>query len=135
MDVSKPKILDISIDTSDPEKSTLEVLKHVKPEWNEDGIIIEVRNTLLYIDPSKLAKVTPLLLFFTLYFRALHCFRGRGNSTVVRVSVYQAGDPSSRPPSSACVRKVEFYHCAIDPLPPVPTTWLKKGGQCVIMSM
>ena len=53
--------------------------------------------------------------------------RGRGNSTVVSVSVYQAGDPGSRPAQSACYRKVEFYHCAIDLLPPVPTTGSKKA--------
>ena len=39
---------------------------------------------------------------------------GWGNSTVISVSVYQAGDPSSPPPRSACYRKVEFYHCVID---------------------
>ena len=49
---------------------------------------------------------------------------GRGNSTVVSVSVYQAGDLGSRPPRSACVtvRKVEFYRCVIHSFPPVPTT-------------
>ena len=52
---------------------------------------------------------------------------GRGNSTVVSVSVYQAGDPGSHPPRSACHRKVEFYHRAIDLLPPVPTTGSKKA--------
>ena len=48
--------------------------------------------------------------------------RGRGKSTVVSVSVFQAGDPGSRPPRSACHRKVEFYHCVIHSFPPVPTT-------------
>ena len=57
---------------------------------------------------------------------------GRGNSTVVRVSVNQAGDPSSRPPRSVCVRKVEFYHCAIDLLPPVPTTGSKKAVHVIL---
>ena len=52
---------------------------------------------------------------------------GRGNSTVVSVSVYQAGDPGSRPPRSACHRKVEFYHCVIGLLPPVPKTGSKKA--------
>ena len=46
----------------------------------------------------------------------------RGNSTVVSVSVYQAGGPGSLPALSACYRKVECYHCFIDWLPPVPTT-------------
>ena len=32
-------------------------------------------------------------------------------------------------------RKVELYHCAIDSLPPVPTTGLKKDRPCVIMSV
>ena len=32
-----------------------------------------------------------------------------------------------RAPRSACIRKVEFYHCAIDLLPPVPTTGSKKA--------
>ena len=53
--------------------------------------------------------------------------RGRGNSTVVRVSVYQAGGPGSLPARSACHRRVEFYHCVIDPIPPVPTTGSKKA--------
>ena len=35
--------------------------------------------------------------------------RGRGNSTVVSVSVCQAGRPGSRQAQSACFRKVEFY--------------------------
>ena len=52
---------------------------------------------------------------------------GRGNSTAVSFSVYQAGDPGSRTPRSICVRKVEFYHCAIDLLPPVPTTGSKTA--------
>ena len=52
---------------------------------------------------------------------------GRGNSTVVSISVYQAGDLGSRPPRSACHRKVELYHCVIDLLPPVPTTGSKKA--------
>ena len=47
---------------------------------------------------------------------------GRGNSTVVRVSVYQVGGPGLLPARSACHRKVEFYHCVIDSLPQVPTT-------------
>ena len=53
-----------------------------------------------------------------------HCSAvgGWGNSTVVSISVYQAGEPGSRPARSACYRKVEFYHCAIYLLPPVPTT-------------
>ena len=56
-----------------------------------------------------------------------HDIRGRGNSTVVRVSVYQAGDLGSRPPRTACYRKVELYHCVIDSLPPVLTTGSKKA--------
>ena len=52
---------------------------------------------------------------------------GRGNSTVVSVSVYQAGSPGSLPARSACHRKVEFYHCVIDSLPPVPMTGKKKA--------
>ena len=53
--------------------------------------------------------------------------KGRGNSTVVSVSVYQAGDPGSRPPRSTCHRKVEFYHCVTDSLPPVLTAGSKKA--------
>ena len=53
---------------------------------------------------------------------------GRGNSTVVSVSVCQAGCPGSRLARSACFRKVEFYQCAID-------DWFNKGRPCVIMSM
>ena len=45
---------------------------------------------------------------------------GRGNSTVVNVSVYEAGGPGSRPARSACHRKVEFYHYVIYSFPPVP---------------
>ena len=52
---------------------------------------------------------------------------GRGNSTVVSVSVYQAGGPGSLPAQSACFRKVEFYHCAVNTFPPVPTTGSKKA--------
>ena len=54
-------------------------------------------------------------------------FHFRGNSTVVSVSVYQAGDPGSRPAWSACVRKVEFYHCVTHSFPPVSTTGSKKA--------
>ena len=46
---------------------------------------------------------------------------GRGNSTVVSVSVYEAGGPGSLPAGSACFRKVEFYQGAIDLSPPVLT--------------
>ena len=52
---------------------------------------------------------------------------GRGNSTVDSVSVYEAGGPGSLPAQSACHRKVEFYYCAIDLLPPVLTTGSKKA--------
>ena len=51
---------------------------------------------------------------------------GRGNSTVVSVSVYQTGDPGLRPPRSACVRKVEFYHC-YSLVPTSADDWFKKG--------
>ena len=37
-------------------------------------------------------------------------YGGRENSTVVSVSVYQAGGLGSLPSRSACHRKVEFYH-------------------------
>ena len=39
---------------------------------------------------------------------------GRGNSTVVSVSVCQAGHPGLHPARSACFRKVEFYQFAIE---------------------
>ena len=52
---------------------------------------------------------------------------GRGNSTVVSVSVYQAGGPGSLLARSACYKKVRFYQCVIDSLPPVPTTGSKKA--------
>ena len=52
---------------------------------------------------------------------------GRGNSIVVSVSVYQAGDPGSRPLRAACHTKVRFYHCVIDSFTPVPTTGSKKA--------
>ena len=48
--------------------------------------------------------------------------RRRGNSTVVSISVCQAGSPGSRSARSACVSKVEFYHCVIDSFSPVPKT-------------
>ena len=54
-------------------------------------------------------------------------FPGRGNSTVVSASVYHAGDPGSRQARSTCHRKVEFYHCVIHSLPPVPTTGSTKA--------
>ena len=69
------------------------------------------------------------LYFVTCFGQSIWCTSvktGRGNSTVVSVSVYQAGDPGSRPPRSACHRKVRFYHCVIDSLPPVLTTGSKK---------
>ena len=52
---------------------------------------------------------------------------GRGNSTVVSVSIYQAGDPDSRLAQCACYRKVALYHCVTDSFPPVPTTGKKKA--------
>ena len=58
--------------------------------------------------------------------------RGRGNSTVVSISVYQAGGPGSLPARSACIRKVEFFHCAIDSFPPVPTTGSKKADHVLL---
>ena len=42
MDERKLQILDITIDTQDPEKGTLEVLTHVKPGWKKEEIITEV---------------------------------------------------------------------------------------------
>ena len=53
--------------------------------------------------------------------------RGRGNSTVVSVSVCQAGRPGSHPARSACFRKVEFYQGAIDLFPPVLMTSSTKA--------
>ena len=74
------------------------------------------------------------LFFFQMY--ALYAWSsnkmGRGNSTVVRVSVYQAGGPGSLPARSACHRKVELYHCAIDSFPPVLTTGSKKAVHVLI---
>ena len=52
---------------------------------------------------------------------------GQGNITVISVSVHQVGDPDSRPPRSACHRKVELYYCVIHSFPPVPTTGSKKA--------
>ena len=52
---------------------------------------------------------------------------GWGNSTVISVFVYEAGGPGSLPAQSACHRKVRFYHCVIDSLPPVLTTGSKKA--------
>ena len=57
----------------------------------------------------------------------LQVTQGRENSTVVSISVYQAGDLGSHPAQSACHRKVEFYHCVVDSLPPVLTTASKKA--------
>ena len=51
--------------------------------------------------------------------------RGRGNSTVVSVSLCQAGGPGSCTTRSACHRKVRFYHFVIHSFPPVPTTGSK----------
>ena len=53
-------------------------------------------------------------------------YRVWGNSTVVSIFVYQAGGPGSCPGRSACIWRVEFFHCAIDSFPPVPTTGSKK---------
>ena len=52
---------------------------------------------------------------------------GQGNSTVVSVSVCQAGRPGSRPARSACFKEVEFYQGAIDMFPPVLTTGSTKA--------
>ena len=65
-------------------------------------------------------------LILTFFFR-FYLIGGRGNGTVVSVSVYQAGGPGSLPARSACYRKVEFYHCVIDSFPPVPKTGSKKA--------
>ena len=54
-------------------------------------------------------------------------FQGWGNSTVVTVSVCQAGRPGSCPAQSACFRKVEFYQGAIDLFPPVLMTGSTKA--------
>ena len=47
---------------------------------------------------------------------------GPGNSTVVCVSVYQVGGPGLHPARSSCIRRVKFFHCAINSFPPMPTT-------------
>ena len=52
--------------------------------------------------------------------------RGRGNSIVVSISVYQAGHPDLHPTLSACFRKVGFYQDAIYLFPPVLTTGSTK---------
>ena len=56
----------------------------------------------------------------------IYLFTSIMNSTVISISVYQAGDPGLHPPRSACHRNVEFYHCGIDSLQPVPMTGSKK---------
>ena len=38
----KLKILDITIDTEAAEAGTFEVLKHVRPEWKKEDIVVEV---------------------------------------------------------------------------------------------
>ena len=78
-----------------------------------------------FIDKSSvlISDTCKFYLVYTSYFIQ----RGRGNSTVVSVSVYQAGDPGSRPPRSACHTKVRFYHGVIHSFPPVPTTGSKKA--------
>ena len=80
---------------------------------------------MLLLSPISFKMFDLSLLTFCWAFS--HLARGRGNSTVVSVSVYQAGDPGSRPPQTACYRKVELYHCVIDSFPPVPTTGSKKA--------
>ena len=66
--------------------------------------------------------LTNVVCPYILLINCLFLIRGRGNSTVVSVSVYQVGDPGSRPPQSARKGRVEFYHCVIDSLRPGPTT-------------
>ena len=61
--------------------------------------------------------------------------RWRGNITVLSVSVCHVGGPGSCPARSACHRKVEFYHCAIDSFLPVPTYGSNKGRPSVIMAV
>ena len=67
-----------------------------------------------------------LLLRYTTY-RDLEPFWGRGNRTFISVSVYQTGDLGSRTARSTCHRKVEFYQCVIDLVPPVLTTGSTKA--------
>ena len=52
---------------------------------------------------------------------------GRGNSTVVSVSVCEAGRPCLRSAQSACLRKLKFYQGAINLFPPVLTTSSTKA--------
>ena len=83
-----------------------------------DSVSHQIRNRLCTVSSQKdLNMVLPVD----------RCLWGRGNSTVVSVSVYQAGGPGLLPARSACHRKVEFYHCIIDSLPPVLTTGSKKA--------
>ena len=60
---------------------------------------------------------------------------GWGNSTVVSVSVYQAGGPGSLPARSACHRKGEILSLCYWLTPTSADDWFKKGSPCVIMSV
>ena len=51
----------------------------------------------------------------------------RGGEIAQSLASLSVKRPSSRPARSACHRKVRFYHCVIDLLPPVPTTGSKKA--------
>ena len=68
---------------------------------------------------EELYKPLSIRHFLILLLWHLVQIQGRENSTVVSVSVCQAGGLGSRPARSACHRKVRFYHCVIDSFPPV----------------
>ena len=77
----------------------------------------EIHNNTFYKAGSRILVCTSITMRW----------RGRGNSTVVSVSLCQAGHPGSRPARSACFRKVEFYQAAIDLFPPMLTTGSTKA--------
>ena len=99
----------------------LQILSHTWLEW------AGVKRCSSYLCSCD-AKIT-IVLNFNLDNKLIILIpRGRGNGTVVSVSVCQAGGPGSLPAQySACHRKVEFYHCVIDSPPPVPTTGSKQA--------
>ena len=88
----------------------------------ENNILLSMHMTTVNKHLGVQVSCSNMLITKDSYLLAYNKARGQGNSTVISVSVYQAGSRGSRPARSACIRRVEFFHCAIDSFPPVPTT-------------
>ena len=114
-------------------ESLFQMLSQIKVSWfalllkmeftstKKGGCFNNNMNTLLTFYPA----IKMFICFFGSNFST--SFFWGGDSTVVSISVCQAGLPGSRPVRPACFRKVECYQRAIDLFQPVLTTGSTKA--------